>query len=88
MRAAGRLEARYYYELNEILFRRSKSSEIIYNLDICNEITYNIDADRDMLYTCVTELTFKRHVMSSAAGTAERRFFYYQGELYEYISFH
>lgn len=28
-----------------------------------------------MLYTCVTELTFKRHVMSPAAGTAERRFF-------------
>nr|DAR01734.1 MAG TPA: hypothetical protein [Bacteriophage sp.] len=30
-----------------------------------------------MLYTCLTELTFKRHVMSSAAGTAERRFFCY-----------
>nr|DAW03142.1 MAG TPA: hypothetical protein [Caudoviricetes sp.] len=41
-----------------------------------------------MLYTCVTELTFKRHVMSSAAGTAERRFFCYQGDFYEHIGLH
>lgn len=25
---------------------------------------YNVTADRDMLYTCETELTFKRYVLS------------------------
>lgn len=39
-------------------------------VDILKYLAYTKSADRDMLYTCITELTFKRHVMSSAAGTA------------------
>ena len=41
---------------------------------------YNGIADRDMLYTCETELTFKRHVMSSDAGPPFGGFFYYKGK--------
>ena len=33
-----------------------------------------------MLYTRVTELTFKCHFMAQATGNAERRFFSYIGE--------
>ena len=36
------------------------------NIDIEIKECYIINADRNMLYTCVTELTFKRHVLSSA----------------------
>lgn len=45
-------------------------------IDIFENFAYTISADRDMLYTCVTELTFKRHAMSSATGAASRRFFF------------
>ena len=49
-------------------------------VDILMYLAYTNSADRDMLYTCITELTFKRHVMSSAAGTAIWRFFSYIGD--------
>lgn len=38
----------------------------IISIDILTIIAYNKDADRNILYTRVTEFTFKRHVMSSA----------------------
>lgn len=35
-------------------------------------ISYNIDTGRDALYTCDTELTFKRYVISSVIGSRLR----------------
>ena len=53
-------------------------------IDFCDNPVYNICAGRDALYTCVTELTFKRHVMSSVIGPPVAVFFIYGGD-YEYI---
>lgn len=39
-------------------------------------VAYNINAGSDTLYTCVTELTFKRYAIPSHTGTAFGRFFY------------
>ena len=44
--------------------------------NICKFVAYNINAGSDTLYTCVTELTFKRHVLPSHTGAAFGRLFY------------
>ena len=45
------------------------------SVDKLQRIVYNINAGRNTLYTRVTELTFKRHVVSSAARTPSGVFF-------------
>lgn len=50
-----------------------------------NVIAYNINAGRNTLYTRVPELTFKRHVMSSATGTAVIGGFFCMEKVYEYF---
>ncbi len=45
------------------------------NIDNLHITVYNNIAGRNTLYTRVTELTFKRHVMSSAARTPSGVFF-------------
>ena len=48
--------------------------------------SYNNSAGRNTLYTRVTELTFKRYVISSATRSPQGDFLFFRGnELYEYI---
>ncbi len=49
--------------------------KLVRNIDKLNKLLYNNIAGRDTLYTCVTELTFKRHVMSSVTGPPSGGFF-------------
>lgn len=45
-------------------------------VDFFKDIAYTYIAGRDTLYTRVTELAFKRHVMSSVMGPPSGGFFY------------
>lgn len=49
-------------------------------VDTERKLWYTLLAGRDTLYTCVSELTFKRTVSTSGTGgAAERRLFTYPG---------
>ena len=67
-----------YYEIPVVATRACA-----YDRNVAVEV---IDAGSNALYTRVTELTFKRHVMSSATGSRLRAaFFVHEVSLYEYL---
>lgn len=68
------------------MYYRHKLTKIFSKIiDMSTKVAYNINAGRNTLYTRVTELRFKRYVISSAARTPSGVFSFYWRIHYEYL---